>query len=166
MPNFLSFNKKDYGRILKYNVDWKINNGGHVLAYFERFKFLTLPLSFVFLHCFTAKGRIGKGEDGKLVADHKEFVLRFSYEVHEIPKASWFELQLVNPIEARWFYIHFKLPKSKSMNVCFNFGYRLSMASRNFIKGTITEDMMAQKAKQQKNGGATWPSRKPVFTQG
>lgn len=164
MPNFLSFDKKDYGRIVKYNADWKLHHGGYVLAYFERFKFFTLPISFIFAHCFKIKGRIGT-ENGKPIADHKEFMIRFSYQVEESFKASFFEIQLLNPLEARWFYIFFKISPRRQFTICFNLGYRLSKKSRDFIKGTIAETMMMQKANSNGKGDGLWRSQKQVFIQ-
>lgn len=161
--------EKEFG--VELSAQWYFNNGGYTAAYFEYFNFfkwrLCFPTAWTFCHRLHVKGDPKQGTE-------KEFVLRFQYDCGDAdpkkrePRFSFFTLEFLNPFEARWFYLCLKLPRQRTFKTVLHCGYRVSKASRDYLRQQTVEAVIKGRSrfevpKNHDGGQRQWHSQKPVL---
>lgn len=122
------------------NCEWDLLGGG----------FLHIgKMNWIVAWRFAKKGAAFLGQE-------KEFLGRVEFAVDHEPKFSWFTLEMVNPFEARWLYLWFRIWPGHNLKLVINLGWRLTRASRDYLDRQVMEyerRMTKQMKEQQQNGG-------------
>lgn len=139
---------KFFHREHSWSVEWTIGAGGYSLIYFGQWKLtyfdrtitIPVPMIFIFKHCFYRKGLAELGGE-------REFTLRFETRLENTRKYSWFTFEAINPYEARWFYLMMQVWTDWHVCVNFNFGKKLSLKSKKFLKAMEIKGVRDRSAK-------------------
>lgn len=113
------------------SLEWYIPRGGYLYWTWT---------NFTISHRFYVSGNPALGKE-------KHFLGRFQVALEKQPRFSFFTLELINPFEARWFYIVFKLWKDWNLRIVFNFGLSLSLNSKRMIERNVMQQQMLLRQK-------------------
>ena len=135
-----------YNRGGTLSAEWKLFKGGYFAVNWRAFRILQR---------FFVTGIPTLGTE-------KEFIFRFSVELDSEPKFSFLTLELFNNFEGRIFYLWVKLWKNYTIDLAFNFGFRVTKESRLFLARMRQESELERlrelKKLQNKGGGnRQWP---------
>lgn len=115
------------------NTEWSLFKGG----------FLHIgQMNWVFAQCFAKCGQAFLGTE-------KDFIFRAEFALDHERKFSIFTLELVNLFEARWVYLWFRVWPGHNLKFVFNFGWRLTRASREYIERQAMEQMRRMERKME-----------------